>query len=149
MRVLLPMLLITLASMTACGDGSALAAGEERTIPPIPDALAYRSGRPTITIIEPAPGATVESPVRFKVEAKNLELQPAGRAADGEGHLHVLVDQDCLDPGTEFPKNARSVHVSDGSDRIELDLLPGRHEVCIQVGDGFHVAVAVLSLIHI
>lgn len=146
-RVVLCVALGLLAA--ACSDTSSLADGDggERTIPPTPDALAFRSGRPAIDIVAPVGGERVESPVRFRVEPENLELRPAGQTVDGEGHLHLLIDQPCLEPGTEIPKNARLIHLGDGSNRAEIDLPPGRHEVCIQVGDGFHVAVAITDTV--
>ncbi|MGB5760007.1 MAG: DUF4399 domain-containing protein [Acidimicrobiales bacterium] len=106
-------------------------------------ALAYREGDPEIEVVSPEDGATVTSPVEIVVETRNLTLSPPGETQDGEGHLHVLIDLPCEQPGLVIPTDAETVHGSEGMGRIAVDLPPGRHELCVQVGDGFHIAVAI------
>lgn len=113
------------------------------------DALAMRQGDPTVTIVSPADRANVASPVTVSVVTANLDLSPAGETQDGEGHLHVLVDQDCVEAGLVIASETASVHLDDGSGSIVLDMEPGRHTICVQVGDGFHIAVAVVGRISV
>ena len=106
-------------------------------------------GPPTIEVVEPADGATVTSPFTVRVTTKNMELAPAGRTLDGEGHWHVMVDGECLAAGEVIPKNDSHLHVGSGEDSAEFDLAPGRHTLCVQLGDGFHVAVSVTDVVQI
>lgn len=106
-------------------------------------------GPPELEVLAPADGATVSSPFRVEVQAVNFELAPSGRTRDGEGHWHVLVDQECLAPGTVIPKDETSLHVGSGESEAEFELPPGTHKLCVQAGDGFHVAVNVSDMIEI
>ena len=137
----------------ACGDTAGVRppAGEAwGSDPPVAsDALAFRSGRPSIDIVAPADGARVRSPLQMEVAVDDFRLAPSGRTVDGEGHLHVIVDLPCLPPGSQIPKDDRSIHIGDGSAVFEIDLPPGRHELCVQVGDGFHVSVAVVDTVEV
>lgn len=100
-------------------------------------------GIPRIEVVSPADGATVTSPVAMGVRFEHLMPGPAGATIDGVGHLHVVVDGECLKPGVPIPQDEHHLHFGDGSANIEVDLEPGDYEVCVQVGDGFHAAVAV------
>ncbi len=131
----------------ACGDAEE-ARGPELQ-PEMSEALASRDGEPSIRIGRPEPGATITQAVTVRVETENVRLAPAGTTHDGEGHWHLLIDQGCLDPGTVIPSDTVTVHVGDGTDSVTVDLSPGRHELCAQLGDGFHVAVAVPDSIEI
>ncbi|MGH1490062.1 MAG: DUF4399 domain-containing protein [Acidimicrobiales bacterium] len=141
--LLLAMALTAMLAAAGCGDS------EQAVINSSPirlsDALAYRDGPPTITIISPLADATVVSPLMIEVEASNLTLSPAGETRDGQGHLHVLIDQDCQDVGLLIPNGAKEVHLGDGRAAVELELSPGQHEICVQVGDGFHTAVDIVA----
>jgi len=100
---------------------------------------------PSILVESPEPGSLVTSPVTISVAVTGFSLAPAGRVVDGEGHLHFMIDRPCLVPGTVMPKDATHVHVGDGSHEVTLDLAPGPHTICVQVGDGFHTAVGIVD----
>lgn len=109
------------------------------------DGLAFRDGDPEIVIVSPTDGSMVTSPLRIRAETANLTLSPSGRTHDGEGHLHILIDQECFQPGEVIPTDSDAVHVGNGTGVKEIELSPGRHDLCIQVGDGFHIAVAIVE----
>ncbi|MGI9596779.1 MAG: DUF4399 domain-containing protein [Acidimicrobiales bacterium] len=113
------------------------------------DALAFREGDPRITIVQPSPDAMVTSPVLIEVDTSNLMLSPSGETHDGQGHLHVFIDQDCLQPGTVIPTDSTTIHVGDGTGGELIDLSPGHHDLCLQIGDGFHIAVAIVQRISV
>ena len=113
--------------------------------PALSGALAFRSGPPTVTVTEPGDGAVVPPSFRLAVTATNLQLSPAGETRDGEGHLHVLIDRGCVAPGDSIPFDDTAVHIGDGAASTQLVLAPGRHELCVQVSDGFHIAVAIVD----
>ncbi|WIV66263.1 DUF4399 domain-containing protein [Natrialbaceae archaeon AArc-T1-2] len=96
--------------------------------------------------VTPDDGDTVESPVEIEAEVEGVELAPAGEAVVGEGHLHVLVDQDCLEDGETFPGPSDEAeedgfyHWGDGQSEGEIELEPGEYDLCLQLADGPHRA---------
>lgn len=93
--------------------------------------------------VSPQDGETVRSPVELAFEVEGgVELVAAGEPAVGEGHLHVLVDRGCFDTGETIPgpgeqaQAAGIFHFAGGSAEGQLELEPGEHELCLQLGDG-------------
>lgn len=83
------------------------------------------------------------SPFKVKVDVANFVLTPSGRSLDGEGHLHVIVDQPCIASGETIPNDAQHLHVGNGRPEVLVDLEPGTHRLCVQLSDGFHSALAI------
>lgn len=132
------------AALLLFGCGAQPPAGfEVEAEPNLSTALAYRDGEPRLTITSPTDDATVTSPVLLTFDIANLSLSPAGETQDGEGHLHIFVDRGCMSPGLIIPEDDHTLHVGDDTLTATVDLGPGRHDLCVQIGDGFHVAVAV------
>lgn len=131
----------------AAGCGSEQASPPQTTEANLSDALAYRNTDPTIEIVSPEDGATVTSPVLIEVETENFSLGPAGTTRDGEGHFHVIVDEGCITPGLVIPENKVVAHAGNGASSRLVELEPGRHELCVQISDGFHVAVSIFDRI--
>jgi hypothetical protein len=94
-----------------------------------------------VAIASPADGATVETPVSVTMEADGFDLEPAGAVREGAGHLHLIVDGDCVSAGEQIPADETHVHLADGATETELDLAPGAHTLCLQAGDGAHTAL--------
>lgn len=98
------------------------------------------------TIVSPADGDTVTSPVTFELDADGVDIVPADAPAVGEAHLHVIVDSGCVDAGEIIPGPSDEAtedgynHLGDGSMETEVELEPGEHEVCAQLADGIHQA---------
>ena len=120
----------------------------------------YENPEGELEITEPEDGAQVESPVTFAMEVENFELQPAeadkpGDTDDastpegGAGHLHVIVDEGCMDPGYVIPDEDGLYHLSDGESETEIELEPGEHDICAQAGDDLHNAYAITDEITI
>lgn len=115
------------------------------------DALVARepASIPEIRIVAPQDGSVVSSPVTLTVEMSGIRAAAAGATVDGEGHLHVMVDTDCLHPGEVIPSNEHHVHWGDGATSRELELEPGVRRLCVQVADGFHTAVRISDVVTI
>jgi len=110
-----------------------------------PPAIAFvdrPEGRPTVEVVAPLDGSLVSTPTHITVQASGLILAAPGSPVDGRGHWHVLLDG-CLPAGTLVPDTPRSIHVGTGRPTAVIDLPPGTHELCVQISDGFHVAVNV------
>lgn len=107
----------------------------------------YPEGIPSISVVSPADGAVLPALFEVEVEVDQFELEPAGRSLAGQGHWHIIVDEGCVDPGLVFPSGPRFIDVADGSTSKAILLGTGTHELCIQIGDGFHVAVDITDSI--
>jgi hypothetical protein len=103
---------------------------------------------PSVTFVSPADGATVSSPVTVKLAAENFTIEPAGDVHTGAGHLHIMVDAECLAAGEIIPKDDTHLHYGQGQLEATLDLAPGAHTLCLQAGDGAHTALPEAGLTH-
>lgn len=86
-------------------------------------------------------GATVSSPLTVKMAAENFTVEPAGEVKAGHGHLHIVVDGDCIPAGQVVPKDDQHLHYGQGQVEATLELSPGPHTLCLQAADGAHVAL--------
>lgn len=94
-----------------------------------------------VRFVEPTNGATVSSPVQVKMAAENFIVEPAGEVKAGAGHLHVIVDGDCVVAGQVITKDATHLHYGQGQLEAQIELAPGQHTLCLQAADGAHVAL--------
>ncbi|WP_205712194.1 DUF4399 domain-containing protein [Euzebya rosea] len=89
-----------------------------------------------------ADGDTVSSPVTVDFETTgDFTVEEAGEVNDNAGHMHVMVDVDCVAVGETIPGDDNHIHFGDGSTSAELELEPGEHTLCLQAGDGEHTAL--------
>ena len=97
-------------------------------------------------ILHPPDGAVLGSPVPVIMAADGVELVPCGVVAPCEGHLNVLVDRPCPEPGELVPSGSLraddlGVHaLTDGSRVVLLDLPKGEHTLCARLADGARIA---------
>ena len=94
-----------------------------------------------VTFIEPKNGAAVSSPVAVKMAAENFTVEPAGEVKAGAGHLHITVDGECTPVGQVVTKDDTHLHYGKGQVEATLDLAAGPHTLCLQAGDGAHIAL--------
>lgn len=87
-------------------------------------------------------GASVASPLVVTMASENFTIVPAGEAKAGEGHLHIMVDTDCVAAGAVIPKDDAHLHFGQGQLEAELTLARGEHTLCLQAADGAHIALA-------
>lgn len=109
-------------------------------------ALAAPSAQVTFT--EPKDGATVSSPVLVKMAAENFVVEPAGDVKPGAGHLHIIVDADCVAAGQIITKDDQHLHYGQGQLEAQFELAPGRHTLCLQAADGAHAALRGAGMTH-
>ena len=93
-----------------------------------------------MSLLSPADGDRLYGPVTVTMAAEGIEIAPAGDVVEGSGHFHLVVDLPCVDEGVSIPKDANHVHFGKGQTEATVFLPAGRHELCLQVGDGVHVA---------
>lgn len=100
------------------------------------------AGLARVFFVSPTDGATVTSPVKIIMGATNFIVEPAGEVKAGAGHLHIMVDTDCLAAGQVVPKDDTHVHYGKGQTEAEMTLSSGPHTLCLQAADGAHIALA-------
>ncbi len=96
---------------------------------------------PGVFVIAPEEGSTVSSPVTMEFGHEHFTIEPITdplTVHEGAGHHHIGLDTDCLPVGEIIPQASPWVHFGDGSNTIEMQLEPGPHRVCLQIGDGEH-----------
>ena len=134
LALLLPLALL----LAACGDTSDDAeddTGDEEST--------------SVSFTSPEDGARVAGSVKLVMAAEGLTIEPAGEVRDGAGHFHVIADDGCVEPGAAVAKDADHVHFGKGQSEGAIYLGPGEHELCLQPGDGVHVALDITDTITI
>jgi hypothetical protein len=164
MRRVLSLLVVPLLLLTACDDADDTTddADEVEEVEEVDDAddgdgdySIEDQPDAAATFVSPSDGDTVGSPVEVELAADGVELTEAGAPAAGEAHLHVMADIGCVDDGELIPgpsdehEEEGYFHLGDGSDSRELDLEPGTYELCVQLGDGVHIAFGETETIEI
>lgn len=106
-----------------------------------PTAVPTASG-PRVFFVEPKDGATVSSPVKIKMGAEGIALAPAADGIKaGTGHLHIIVNADCVAVGQTIPSNETNLHYGKAQTEAELTLAPGKYKLCLQIADAVHSAL--------
>jgi hypothetical protein len=99
-----------------------------------------------VIFVSPMDGDTVSTTFTVELAATGVTLTEVGPPAVGEGHLHVMANIGCFEPGEVIPgpspddEAAGIFHLGDGSESREITLEPGAYELCVQIGDGAHQA---------
>ncbi|RIK40769.1 MAG: rod shape-determining protein RodA [Chloroflexi bacterium] len=108
------------------------------------------SSGPRVFFVEPASGAEVSSPVTVKFGAEGFTVEPAGEAVKPDhGHLHVMVDTDCIPAAQGIPNDETHLHYGKAQMEAEIELSPGEHTLCLQAADSNHVALAGEGMTHV
>ena len=84
---------------------------------------------------------TVSNPVKVCMAVDEVEVQPAKKGVNpGKGHHHLLIDVDLpKDLSQKIGKDAKHVHMGDGSTCKELKLGSGKHVIRALFANGGHV----------
>lgn len=138
--------LALLPLLAACGDG------DDATRPAAAEAEAEApattgGGAATVGFTSPLDGARIAGPIDLAMVAEGVEIEEAGAVRDGAGHLHVTTTGTCVAEGDAIPKDADHVHFGSGQLEDALYLRAGTYELCLQVGDGAHVAQPITDTI--
>jgi hypothetical protein len=104
---------------------------------------------PRVFFTAPADGSTISGPVHVTFGSENFAVEPAGAVRAGAGHLHIMVNTDCLPAGQVIPNDETHLHFGKAQLEADLDLAPGPHTLCLQAADGAHTALAGDGLTHV
>ncbi|MGH8903267.1 MAG: DUF4399 domain-containing protein [Egibacteraceae bacterium] len=127
--------LTAIAALVLAGCGG----GQPESGPPDPD----------VDFEEPQANATVSNPVTVKMSAEVITIEQAGAVREGAGHFHIMVDTPCVAPGQIIPEDDSHKHYGQAQTETVLELPPGQHVLCLQVGDGAHTALPITEMMTI
>ena len=96
---------------------------------------------PTVTLTAPTDDAHIAGGVQLAMSADGLTIEEAGEVHDDAGHFHVIADDGCTETGAAVARDADHVHFGKGQSEGVIYLEPGAHELCLQAGDGEHIAL--------
>ena len=139
-----PFLTVAAASLlvlcAACGGGDTAEPEMEESEPEMETVEAADDGAPRVYFDGLENHDTIPSLVTLNFAAENFIIEPVGDGAinEGAGHYHIAIDGECLEPGIVIPTADPWIHFGDGSSSIEIELSPGEHYLCLQIGDGEH-----------
>ncbi len=115
---------VTLLAVTGCASQMAA---------PAPSAPAQ-----SVSILEPANGATVGTTFKVRFGVKGLEVAPAGDIVANSGHHHLLVNLDSFPAGESIPFSEQHIHFGKGQTEAEVKLAPGTYKLTAQFANGAH-----------
>ena len=141
MAVRIAAVVLVFAMAAACGGEGA----DQTVATPTPDAGGGEQAQApkgvAAAFVKPKNNTKVSSPVALKMTASKIKIEEAGVVRKGAGHFHVMVDTKCVATGKVIPEDAKHVHYGDASTSAKLELKPGKHTLCLQVGNGAHKAL--------
>lgn len=94
-----------------------------------------------VYIIAPEEGSTVSNPVTIRFGLEGMGVAPAGVAAEGTGHHHLLINTgpDEIDMTASLPATDQIVHFGGGQTQTTMDLPAGTHELRLLLADANHI----------
>ncbi len=128
------LLVVLFGLLSACGPGTTTV-----TAVPSPAGLATT---PNIKIVSPKDGDTMSNPLTLKVSVTGVTLIPAATPSQpGQGHLHIIVDDNPSAVGQAVPKDDTHIHFGTGVSDLKIDppLKPGKHKLTILFADSNHI----------
>lgn len=92
----------------------------------------------TVSIVEPANGATVASPFKVKFDVAGMDVKPAGDMSANTGHHHLLINAEPITAGQSVPFDDTHLHFGKGQTETEVKLPPGKYKLTLQFANGAH-----------
>ena len=93
----------------------------------------------SVSLLEPADGATVGRNVKVKFGVSGMELAPAGTNKPNSGHHHLLIDTPLPPLDREIPSDLNHLHFGRAQTETEITLAPGDHTLQLLLGDHEHL----------
>ena len=105
------------------------------------DYYAIKSPVQRVYFVEPNDGAIVGTEVKVVMGIQGMNIVPAGTAAEGTGHHHLLIDAQQVNAGDKIPAgNDQYRHFGKGQTETVIKLAPGAHTLTLQFANGEHVS---------
>ncbi len=109
------------------------------------DSLVKKQEPPKDTSIHPGvffvnikEGDKLKSPVIIQMGVVGMQVEPAGKAEEGKGHHHLIIDGTYVEKDQTVPMDKKHIHFGKGQTSDTLKLKPGKHTLTLQFANGLH-----------
>ncbi len=92
----------------------------------------------SVSLLEPANGATVTSPFKVRFGVQGMTVQPAGNMTEGTGHHHLLINLAAVPAGAVVTFSPQHLHFGAGQTETMVTLSPGTYTLTAQFANGAH-----------
>ena len=92
----------------------------------------------SVSLLEPADGATVGTPFKVRFSVKGMAVAPAGAIVPDSGHNPLLNNKMPVAKGESVPFDDQHRHFSAGQTETMVTLPPGQHTLTSQFANGAH-----------
>ena len=110
-----------------CGLALALLAG-----------CATPAAGPSVSLVEPANGATVGTTFKVVFGVAGMKVAPAGDIVANSGHNHLLINKAPVPAGQSVPFDDQHRHFGAGQTEAMITLPPGAYTLTSQFANGAH-----------
>ncbi len=99
---------------------------------------ATRAPAQSVSLLEPADGATVGTTFKVRFGVVGMKVEPLGDIKENSGHHHLLINKMALPKGQSVPFDDQHRHFGAGQTETMITLPPGQYRLTSQFGDGAH-----------
>ena len=92
----------------------------------------------SVSLLEPADGATVSTTFKVRFGVKGMAVAPAGEIVVNSGHNHLLINQMPVAKGESVPFDDQHRHFGAGQTEATITLPPGQYKLTSQFANGAH-----------
>ena len=92
----------------------------------------------SVSLLEPANGATVGTTFKVKFGVQGMEVAPAGALIANSGHNHLLINKMSMAKGESIPFDDQHRHFGAGQTEANITLPPGQYKLTSQFANGVH-----------
>ena len=93
---------------------------------------------PSVSLLEPANGATVGTTFKVVFGVNGMKVAPAGDIVANSGHNHLLINKAPVATGESVPFDDQHRHFGAGQTEAMITLPPGAYTLTSQFANGAH-----------
>ena len=93
---------------------------------------------PSVSLLEPANGATVGTTFKVVFGVAGMKVAPAGEIVANSGHNHLLINKASVPAGESVPFDDQHKHFGGGQTEAMITLPPGNYTLTSQFANGAH-----------
>jgi Domain of unknown function (DUF4399) len=92
----------------------------------------------SVSLLEPANGATVGTTFKVRFGVNGMKVAPAGDIIADSGHNHLLINKMPVPKGESVPFDDQHRHFGAGQTEAMITLPPGQYKLTSQFANGAH-----------
>ena len=97
----------------------------------------------SVSLLEPANGATVGTTFQVRFGVNGMAVAPAGAIVADSGHNHLLINKMAVPKGESVPFDEQHKHFGAGQTETMVTLPPGEYKLTSQFANGAHQSYGV------